>query len=261
MDFARFKEEVARGFRLDLSSYKENQLKRRLDAYLLRLGLRDYGALWQRITEDRRAYEDFLDYLTINVSEFFRDPEKFRELETIYLPELLKEKQQLKIWSAACANGAEPYSVAIILDELTPGRAHRIEATDIDPYILDKAREGRYPPEAVRHVEPRRLARYFTREGGTYVLSEGVRRRVLFRRHDLLVDPFGQGYDLILCRNVSIYFTREAQDRLNARLAQALAPRGILFIGATEMIFNYQQLGLERLRPCFYRKTAREGVR
>lgn len=261
MDFNSFKEAVARSFRLNLSSYKENQLKRRLDAYLLRLGLRDYHALWQRITEDRKAYEDFLDYLTINVSEFFRDPDKFRELETVYLPELLRERPQLKIWSAACANGAEPYSVAIILDELTPGRLHRIEATDIDPYVLEKAREGRYPPEAVRHVGSRRLARYFTRDGHTYVINEALRRRVLFRRHDLLADPFGQGYDLILCRNVTIYFTREAQDRLNARLAQALAPGGVLFIGATEMIFNYQQLGLERLRPCFYRKTAREGVR
>lgn len=261
MDFARFKDAVARNFRLDLSSYKESQLKRRLDAYLLRLQLRDYGALLEKIKEDRQAYEDFLNYLTINVSEFFRDPEKFRELETLYLPELLKEKPLLKIWSAACANGAEPYSVAIILEELTPGRLHRLEATDIDPYILKKAREGRYPAEAVRHVDPRRLARFFAQDGGQYVISETIRRRVFFRRHDLLSDPFGQGYDLILCRNVSIYFTREAQDRLNAKLAQALAPRGILFIGATEMIFNYQQLGLERLRPCFYRKTAREGGR
>ncbi|RKO66927.1 CheR family methyltransferase [Desulfofundulus salinus] len=259
MDFARFKEMIRQHFRLDLNSYKETQLKRRLDAYLLRRHLPDYGALFHSLKNDPGAYQSFLDYLTINVSEFFRDPERFRELESVILPALLKEKRTLKIWSAACAAGAEPYSVAIILDELTPGHPHHLEATDIDQNILVKAKEGRYPPEVVRNVSPQRLARFFTRENGSFIINENIRRRVAFRRHDLLNDPFGQGYDLILCRNVTIYFTREAQDRLNEKLARALAPGGVLFIGGSEMIFNYQELGLEKLRTCFYRKRRSKG--
>ncbi|SHJ01539.1 CheR family methyltransferase [Desulfofundulus thermosubterraneus] len=259
MDFTRFKEMMRQHFRLDLNSYKETQLKRRLDAYLVRQQLAGYGALFQKLKDDPWAYQSFLDYLTINVSEFFRDPERFRELESIILPALLKEKRTLKIWSAGCAAGAEPYSVAIILEELTPGHLHHLEATDIDQNILVKAKEGRYPPEVVRNVSPQRLARFFDREDGLYVINEKFRRRVAFRRHDLLNDPFGQGYDLILCRNVTIYFTREAQDRLNEKLARALAPGGVLFIGGSEMIFNYQELGLEKLRTCFYRKREAKG--
>ncbi|MBE3585662.1 MAG: protein-glutamate O-methyltransferase CheR [Thermoanaerobacter sp.] len=259
MDFASFKEMMRRHFHLDLNSYKETQLRRRLDAYLVRRQLPDYGALFQKLVGDPAAYRSFVDYLTINVSEFFRDPEKFRELESIILPDLLKEKRTLKIWSAGCAAGAEPYSVAIILEELTPGHLHHLEGTDIDQNILARAREGRYPPDAVRNVSPQRLARFFTREGNFYVIDEKLRRRVNFRRQDLLNDSFGRGYDLILCRNVTIYFTREAQDRLNDKLARALAPGGVLFIGGSEMIFNYRELGLEKIRTCFYRRRAAKG--
>lgn len=260
MDFARFKEMVGRAFRLDLNSYKETQLKRRLEAYITRRQLSGYDALFQKLQSDRSFYESFLEYLTINVSEFFRDPQRFAELEKVYLPQLLQQKGRLKIWSAACATGAEPYSMAIILEEMTPGRIHHLEATDIDQNILAKAKEGIYPPEAVRNVTPPRLARFFTREGNSYRINETLRRRVTFRRHDLLSDPFGRDYDLILCRNVTIYFTREAQERLNARLAQALAPGGILFIGGSEMIFNYQELGLEKASICFYRRLTGRGV-
>lgn len=260
MDFARFREMMRRDFRLDLNSYKEAQLKRRIDSFLARRRIPDYGTLFQQMQSDRALYEVFLDHLTINVSEFFRDPEKFRELQTHILPALLQRKRTLNIWSAACAAGAEPYSVAIILEELTPGRYHRVEATDIDKNILAKAKEGNYPANAVRNVSPRRLASFFTQENSLYVVKEEIRRRVSFRRHDLLTGPFGQGYDLILCRNVTIYFTREAQDRLNQKFVQALTPGGILFLGGSEMIFNYNQLGLEKISSCFYYKvSAKEG--
>lgn len=259
MDFAQFKDRVRRDFRLDLQSYKETQLRRRMDAFLSRRQLNDYGLLLNLLQTDRTVYEAFLDHLTINVSEFFRDPARFNELEKAILPALLRAKSRLNIWSAACSNGAEPYSVAIILAELTPGRRHRLEATDIDKNILAKAQQGKYGADAVRNVDNRRLARYFTRENGSYVLKEDIRRPVTFRRHDLLTEPFGRDYDLILCRNVTIYFTREAQDRLNRQFAAALSPGGVLFIGGSEMIFNYQELGLDKVTTCFYRKLDYKG--
>ncbi|OAT79914.1 CheR family methyltransferase [Desulfotomaculum copahuensis] len=260
MDFAQFKDRVRKDFRLDLQSYKETQLRRRMDAFLARHRLNDYGVLFQLLRDDRAVYEAFLDHMTINVSEFFRDPARFKELEGAILPDLLRAKSRLNIWSAACANGAEPYSVAIILEDLAPARRHRLEATDIDKNILAKAQQGKYAADAVRNVDARRLARYFTRENGSYVLKEDIRRKVSFHRHDLLTEPFIRDCDLILCRNVTIYFTREAQDRLNRQFAAALSPGGVLFIGGSEMIFNYQELGLDKVSTCFYRKLEHRGA-
>ncbi|MBC7104867.1 MAG: protein-glutamate O-methyltransferase CheR [Firmicutes bacterium] len=255
MDFAAFRDRVAVSFRLSLDGYKEPQLRRRVESLMARRKIRDYGSYFELLVADGSAYREFLDYLTINVTEFFRDPAMFRRLEEELLPELLGSGFALRIWSAGCANGAEPYSVAIILEELTPGRRHRIEGTDVDGRILEVAREGRYPAELLRHVGPARRRRYFRPEGRDFVLDASIRRRVEFRRHDLLRDPYGTGYDLIMCRNVTIYFTREAQARVNEGLARALKPGGILFVGGAETIFNYRELGYEKIGPCFYRKV------
>ncbi|BAF60245.1 methylase of chemotaxis methyl-accepting proteins [Pelotomaculum thermopropionicum SI] len=256
MDFSLFKEKVHHSFRLDLNAYKETQLKRRLDNFMTRrkLNAGDYDSFFKLLISDRKSYLEFLDTLTINVSEFFRDKTMFGYLEEKVLPELLARKKRLKIWSAACSSGAEPYSIAIILDEISPGQGHRIEATDIDRKILQAAAEARYTPEQVRNVDGRRLLKYFRKEGNQYVLSDRIKQAVSFRQHDLLLDPFGDGYDLIACRNVTIYFTREAQDRLNRKFSKALGPGGVLFIGASEMIFNYHEIGLEKIATCFYRR-------
>lgn len=259
MDFVQFKEKIRQTFGLDLNSYKENQLRRRLTGYLARQNLPGYHALFARLEKDRHAYESFLDFLTINVSEFFRDPARWAELAEQILPELLAGKPRLKIWSAACANGAEPYSLAIILKELTPLRQHHLLATDIDKNILAQALQGRYHPDAVRHVSRERLNRFFEQAGNSFAIKDEIKKMVAFRQHDLLTQPFEDGYDLIVCRNVSIYFTRAAQDQLNNKLAKSLTRGGFLFIGGSEMIFNYKELGLERVRTSFYRKITFPG--
>ncbi|WP_066637203.1 CheR family methyltransferase [Desulfolucanica intricata] len=255
MDFGQFKTNVNSFFGLDLHSYKETQLKRRLDNLMARHNIDNYSDFFFFLKTDQVVYQDFCDTLTINVSEFFRDKVIFKNFEQNILPQLLKNKHILKIWSAACSNGAEPYSVAIILDELTPGHEHKIEATDLDRKILQDAAVGRYPADAVRNVQAQRLAKYFRREGDKYVLLDSIKNKVSFRVHDLLKDNYGQGYDLIICRNVTIYFTREAQNEVNIKLARALNVGGVLFIGSSEMIFNYKALGYEKLGSCFYRKV------
>lgn len=256
MDFSLFKEKVRGSFRLDLNAYKENQLKRRMDSLMVKqkVNMGDYAAFFKLLSSDRKAYTEFLDTLTINVSEFFRDKSMFSFLEEKIIPALLSDRNMLKIWSAACSNGAEPYSIAIIINELTPRRRYRIEGTDLDQNILRAAGEGRYNPDQVRNVSGPRLAKYFKREGNFYYLDDSIKKMVSFRQHDLLLDSFGQGYDLIACRNVTIYFTREAQEKLTAKFYKALSPGGVLFIGASEMIFNYQDIGFEKLASCFYRK-------
>lgn len=254
LDFEEFKRRMLAQFRLNLHGYKENQLRRRIDGLLSRQKINSYADLFQLMAADRKAYEAFLDHLTINVTEFFRDPLRWLELEKKILPELLQAKGSLKIWSAACSTGAEPYSLGILLDELSPGRTHRLEATDIDKTILETARTGRYNPDAVKNVGKERLSRYFTASGSSYSIVDQLKKKVSFRRHDLLIEDYPQGYDLIVCRNVTIYFTREAQDKINRNFSRSLNQGGILFIGGSEMIFNHQELELEKVFPCFYRK-------
>ncbi|MBM7854233.1 chemotaxis protein methyltransferase CheR [Desulfohalotomaculum tongense] len=257
MDFMEFKNRVYKTFGLDLHSYKENQLQRRLNNLLVRKKLSGFGEYFNIISQNRQEYTNFLDYLTINVSEFFRDVKMFKILEDKVLPELLLRNSKLKIWSAACSIGAEPYSVAIILDELTPGRVHQIEATDLDQNILQRAKEGKYNADAVKNVTADRLSKYFVKQGDKYLISPQIKNKVQFRQHDLLKDNYPRGYDLILCRNVTIYFTRQAQEKVNRRFVQSLKPGGCLFIGGSETIFNYAELGLDKISPCFYRKVTR----
>lgn len=254
MEFDEFKRRILAQFRLDLLSYKENQLKRRIDGFLSRQKIGGYQELLQMMISSRQTYEAFLDHLTINVSEFFRDPLRWQELEKKVLPELLKERGAIKIWSAACSIGAEPYSLAILLDELSPGRAHRLEATDLDKNILATAQAGKYGQDSVRNVTGERLSRYFSDANGGYLINDSIKKKVSFRYHDLLTGDYPQGYDLIVCRNVTIYFTREAQDKINKNFSRSLQPGGVLFIGGSEMIFNHQELGLEKVLPCFYKK-------
>jgi len=254
MEFGAFKNRVLKFFHLDLNSYKEKQLKRRLDSYLSRLKMTDYGELFNQMADNRLSYEEFLDYLTINVSEFFRDPHRFNELQKKYLPELVNSRNYIKVWSAACSNGSEPYSVTIIMEEFGLSGRSKIIATDIDRQILNKAEKATYSRESLKNVSPARLERFFSNTGESYTLKEALRRKVAFRHHDLLSDEYDKNYDLILCRNVTIYFTKEAQELIYRRFYNSLTNGGILFIGGSEMIFNYKELGFEKLSTCFYRK-------
>lgn len=193
--------------------------------------------------------------MTINVSEFYRDPEQFEVLKSRVLPGLLRRSSRLNIWSAGCSIGAEAYSIAMMLEELTPGRRHQIVATDIDQEVLFRARAGGpYSANELNSLEKKLLFKHFARDGDRYVLDEEMRKRVQFRRHDLLRDSFGQNLDLIICRNVVIYFADEPKDQLNRRFVGALKDGGVLFIGATEALLGAKDLKLTRLFPAFYQK-------
>jgi chemotaxis protein methyltransferase CheR len=255
MDFTDFRNQVNKSFGLDLNSYKENQLKRRLDSFLVRNKIVNYGDFFRIISSSRDEYIKFLDYLTINVSEFFRDLKMFQILETQVIPELLARIGKLNVWSAACSIGAEPYSVAMILNELSPNKLHRIDATDLDQSIIEKAKHGRYTADVLKNVNPQRLNKYFAKENDKfYLINQQIRNMVSYKQHDLLSTQYPKGYDLILCRNVTIYFTREAQEKVNRQFSQSLNPGGYLFIGGSETIFNYADFGLIKTSPCFYKK-------
>lgn len=264
-DYTHFKEAVRRKSGIDLSLYKPQQMIRRLQAMLDRTGASNFEAYFQIMERDPNEYAAFLDRMTINVSELFRNPEKWQEMRERILPELLRGGHSLKVWSAGCSYGAEPYTLAILLDQLAPAQKHTLHATDLDRLILSKAKEGRFTNDDMKNVEPALRERYFvgqTTPSSPYAITTPMyqakpelRSRVQFRPHNLLADPFESGYDLICCRNVVIYFTDEAKERLFARFAEALAPGGFLFVGGTERIFNSRALGLEMPLPFFYQRV------
>ncbi len=240
---------------IDLDYYKEKQMRRRLDSFMERNNASDLGNYFNIASKDKLMLQELKDFLTINVSEFFRDDRQFEKLETAVMPQLLRNRVQLKIWSAGCSNGSEPYTLAIMLQELTPGKQHRIIATDLDETILNRARAGGpYQVQDVRNVKPERLAKYFRKAGDEYWVVDSIRQKVEFKRHNLLSSPYESNCDLILCRNVVIYFTDEAKRKIYNGFSAALRDSGIMFIGGSEIIFESADLGFEVAFPSFYRK-------
>ncbi|MCC7367204.1 MAG: protein-glutamate O-methyltransferase CheR [Chloroflexi bacterium] len=262
LGYAQFQKTVQRLIGVDLASYRQGQMRRRLDALVARVGVNGFAEYAKLLERDQSRLQEFRDYFTINVTEFFRDPDRFRYLESKVLPELLAGRTALKVWSAACSIGAEPYSVAILLKELAPTLSHKITATDVDVTIVDRARRAnKYVQAELKNVAPARLEKAFTKmPDGTYTVKSDVRQLVDIKLHNLLTAPPAQGYDLILCRNVVIYFTDEAKATLYDHLVGALRPGGVLFVGGTEMVAAAHQLGLSSIGPSFYRKEEQAGV-
>lgn len=229
---------------------------RRLEGFMIRCKASGVVQYCHMLEKDPAEVAKLQDFLTINVSEFFRDILHFKILREKILPALLKDNLQLNIWSAGCSIGAEAYSIAILLDKLSPYRTHRILATDVDKGALSHAvAGGPYRPADIRNVPPEFLEKYFIKTGEDYKVIERIRNRVIFRQHDLLRDPFEYNFDLIICRNVVIYFTEEAKKKLRDRFVGALKPNGVLFIGATETMLDAVDAGFIRMSPCFYKKV------
>jgi chemotaxis protein methyltransferase CheR len=257
VDFEVFRKRAYQLTGLDLTSYKAPQMHRRLTSLLSRLGITTFTEYARVLEKDAHRRQEFRDYVTINVSEFFRDADRFLELERRVLPDLLKTGGPLRVWSAGCSIGAEAYSLAMLLHEFAPYAAHSILATDVDQTILDRAMAGSgYLASDVRNVGAGRVGRWFTAgPDGRYTVGTAARAMIRFARHDLLRDPYPGGpFDLIACRNVVIYFTEEAKERIFEGFVRALRPGGVLFLGGTEAIMRPQLLGLSVMGPGFYRK-------
>ncbi len=258
-DFSAFKRKVKMAHGLDLDAYKRPQMERRLKANMERCGARSFQHYFALMETNQELLEHFLDRVTINVSELFRNPEQFEVLRTRVLPELLDSRSDLNVWSAGCSYGAEPYSLAVLLAELPDGSGHSILATDIDEKMLARAREGLFTEQDARNVSTARLSRHFERTtDGRYKAAEHLKKMISFRSHNLLMERFRPGFDLILCRNVVIYFTDEAKSALYRRFFESLRPGGYLFVGSTERIAYYNEIGFENTIPLFYRRPNRK---
>lgn len=257
--YAPFKQLVYERYGLDLEGLAEPRLVRAVDALLDATGSRDPAALARLLGRDAALLDDFISQLTINETYFYREPEALVWLAERYLPErLARGAGPLRILSAGCSSGEEPYSLGMALLERFGARAptlFRITGGDVDHRVLAKARRGIYAGMAFRALPGALKARYFTPRGRQFAIDDALRDWVHFRALNVL-EPSGDSkdggpFDLILFRNVSIYFDEQKRIAIQKRLLERLAPEGILVCGVSETLGN--DLGVLEL-------TQREGV-
>ncbi|MBP1042024.1 protein-glutamate O-methyltransferase CheR [Vagococcus sp. BWB3-3] len=254
VNFDEFYQWVKDNLGIELAAYKEKQLQRRILSVMRNSGAKTLLDYTTMISHQPQIKSEFLDYITINVTEFFRNPDLFREFENQLVEQLSPQFGRLKIWSAACSVGAEPYSLAILVDKRQIKLKERILATDIDHPILGKAKAGIYKESELKNVSAADRLAYFKVKEDVYHLAPQIKQNVLFKQHDLLQSPFDSEFHAIICRNVTIYFKNDARDNLYRKFHDALVPGGLFFTGATETINNPESIGFKKISTFIYQK-------
>ncbi len=260
MDFESFKNEAAYLLKINFDGYKLKRVQRRTDSLMRRHNIEDYKKCIDKLKKDNSFKDAYLKKFTINTSEFFRNPKSFKYLENEILPDLInKNNDKIKIWSAPCSNGSEPYTVAIILNELgLKNNEYEILASDLDKDILKKAKEAYYSSSSLKNVPDKLMYKYFnplSDEKNLYQLSRKIRNSVKFEKKDLINDRYSSGWNLILSRNFFIYLTKEQKDILTEKFTKNLKNNGYLFLGNTEFIFNPRKFNLDKIKLSFYQKN------
>jgi chemotaxis protein methyltransferase CheR len=259
--YAQVKSSIKRSLNIDLDHYKDEQMKRRLDSWLVRSHSNTWKDYFNLLAADESELVRFRNYLTINVTEFFRDPARWDLVRQDILPHLIKNSKDkphiggLKFWSAGCSIGTEAYSMAILMKEAAPTQKYSILATDLDRGALMKARaRGPYSSEDIRGLSLTQRKKHLTASVPYYAL-EHLQKNIHFQEQNLITDRFDAGFDLIVCRNVVIYFTTEAKEVLYAKFGAALRPGGVLFVGGTEIIPGASKFALQSFGISFYKKA------
>ncbi|MCZ4494915.1 MAG: protein-glutamate O-methyltransferase CheR [Conexibacter sp.] len=256
-------EPFCRAFRrlcgIDLLQYKRGQMERRIRSFVATRdvdGLLGYAAL---LKADQAELERFLDRVTINVSQLWRNPEQWEVLEQTILPDLARtaaSPHRLRCWSAGSSYGAEAYTLAAVARRALPRTQVAILGTDIDARMVQRARAGVFTLDDARDAPTATLASHFSMVDGAWHAGDELKRLVTFEQGDLLqVQPPRAAYDLVLCRNTVIYFNEDVRDALHGRLAHSLRSGGRLVVGATERVAAPAAHGLEPELPFVYRKS------
>jgi len=236
---------------LTLEDHKDYLIETRLGRIAARHGCDNFNELYFRLRYggDSAFVDDVVEAITTHETQWFRDDATFDALQQKMVPDALSARlrlgqpRTLRIWSAACSTGQEPYSIAMILREALPTiDQHRVEilATDISKQTLQKAQQGRYSAlEMARTSRPQLMRKYFRRDGEQFVIDERVRRMVTFRERNLTQPLAGLGrFDIVFLRNVMIYFEAEQRAQVLGRAADALLPHGWLVLGASESLLD-----------------------
>jgi chemotaxis protein methyltransferase CheR len=244
-DFVSLKKQIFRSTSLDLGQYKDTYLQRRIGVRMRCCGSKAYSDYISYLDSNPNEYDQLMDDLTINVTQFFRDPIVFKAMEEDVLPLLIYEKvnkgkNDITVWSAGCSSGEEPYSIAIMIRELLGEELDHFNVTiigsDIDDFSLDAASVGKYLPRQVTNIKKEYLERYFTKEGEMYQISQDIMDMVDYRKIDLIASKPPAKFDCIFCRNVVIYFTREMQEHLYMKFFESMNNGGYFVMGNTETL-------------------------
>lgn len=238
-----------------LVSDKRYLLESRLKTVLELYKMSSYEEVINALKKDPRGQiaESVIEVMTINETFFFRDDTPFEVFKDKIIPRLIEEAKgrPIKIWSAACSTGQEPYSIAIVMEEYkkkTPSLSYEVYASDINNRILAKARQGDYTLlEVGRGLPEDYKNKYFTPDGTHWHINEDIRKKVVFRQHNLRdkFDGVGGPFDIVFLRNVLIYFEQDLKDQILDKTAKVMRPGGYLFLGAAENVYN-PELGYKR---------------
>ncbi len=240
----KIKEVLGRIKGMDISGYKDDFVARRIRARMIALGIKSFSEYLKYLRTHPQEADKLLDSLSINVSEFFRDPWVWDVLKKVFR-KIVDEKKikVLRIWSAGCSRGEEPYSISILLHEVLGKKISEysitIYATDIDRDALRSAERGIYTISSLKNLSKFMLEKYFIKiSPTTYMVKPEIKKLVKFKRHDMIKDPPFMFMDAIFCRNVLIYFSRELQEKVLRKFHMALRTGGILVLGASEYAFG-----------------------
>ncbi len=244
-EFSELKTLIKKKLGFNCDGYKQAHLKRRLAVRLRANNSQTYKEYATTLLRNENEIEKLKQTLTVNVTELFRNPETYEAFSKDVLPELIRTKgedMKINVWSAGCSNGEEPYSIAIMLLEFLGYRANKynisILGTDIDDDSINTAEKGIYKPKQIEKISKERLERFFSRVDDDYVLTEDIRGLVHFKHHDMISGPRMHGFDIIFCRNVTIYFDKDRQEKLYMDFYDSLNEGGYFLMGKTETLFG-----------------------
>lgn len=244
----------------DFYDYSKASIKRRINRLLLMDKFQSYIALRQRLIQDKTYLKRFIEEITVNVTEMFRDPSAYRSLRKEVIP-YLATHPHIRIWLAGCATGEEVFSIAILLREA--GILHKtlIYATDINPGVLEKARKGifnlahmkQYSENYIQAGGREDFSKYYTAQYGHAKFDTSLSEKIVFATHNLVSDRSFNEFQLILCRNVLIYFEKDLQDRVFKLFDESLENLGYMMLGSKETLklspirTRYKQVGKEKI--------------
>jgi chemotaxis protein methyltransferase CheR len=245
--FQLLRERLKKDLQFNAPCYEEKHLKRRLAVRMRTLKINDYDDYLHFLNSQKGEYKKLFNALTINVTEFFRDASTFDALRMDVLPRMIKAKEErgrtlIRIWSTGCSDGKEPYSIAILLHDALRNKitefSPMIFASDIDDEMLRKAEKGEYLKEEMKGVQEEYIQEYFHRTSHGYKVVDELRNVIKFEHRDLISDRMHSSLDMIICRNVVIYFSREMKEKLYMAFYDALQEGGFLILGKTETLFG-----------------------
>ncbi len=257
---------------LDFTQYKPATLLRRIGSRLSKHGLRSYDEYIKLLEAEPKEYDELINALTINVTDFFRNPESFGAIDKIVIPRVIASKRAhdhwiIRAWSCGCSTGDEPYSLAMVFSEKLGSAIDRFRLTiigsDIDNKALDTAKNTAYSAERLQGIPKPMVSRYFEKlNENEFRVKYSLKRYVQFYRHDIVKDRPFMLCDIILCRNLLIYFNKQLQEETLLKFYECLNPGGYLILGMVESLAGSAEKRFEKVdnKLRIYRRPEREGA-